>query len=597
MLTRIRIRNFKKLEDVDIELGNTTVLIGPNNSGKTSALQALALWETGLRQWNAKRQGKESPEKRPGVSINRLELIQIPSPNLIYLWSDLHTRDMKRKEDGKMDTKNIRMDVIVEGITNDKNWACGFEFDYTGEDVLMCRPIRKTGFENTPVKDSKFTDIPDEATAVKVAFLPPMSGLAAIEAKLEPGRINVLLGEGQTAQVLRNLCYPIFDKSKENSDWDKLTGQIKDMFGVTLEPPRYVTERGEIRMSYKEDRSEKVFDLSSSGRGLQQTLLLLAYIYANPGTVLLLDEPDAHLEILRQRQTYQLLTELAEEKGCQIIAASHSEVVLNEAADRDVVVAFVGKPHRIDDKGSQVLKALREIGFDQYYLAEETGWILYMEGSTDLSILKVFADILKFREAQKVLEKPFVKYVGNEPQDAIKHFWGLRYAKSDLVGIAIFDHLQKGLPENINASDSPLTALQWNRRELENYLCMEEVLIAYARQDVPDDLSGFELFDIAEKERNKERRIKAMRESIAEVTSALKTLKKPDPWSPDIKVTDDFLDPLFDTYFQNLGLPNMLRKTDYHVLARLVPKDKIDPEIIEKFKAIIDTAGKARRRV
>ena len=77
-----------------------------------------------------------------------------------------------------------------------------------------------------------------------------------------------------------------------------------------------------------EEKSGTRLDLSSSGRGLQQTLLILAYIYANPRTVLLLDEPDAHLEVLRQRQTYQLITDLAEEKGSQIIAASHSEVVM-----------------------------------------------------------------------------------------------------------------------------------------------------------------------------------------------------------------------------------------------------------------------------
>ena len=106
-------------------------------------------------------------------------------------------------------------------------------------------------------------------------------------------------------------------------------------------------------------------------------------MYANPGSVLLLDEPDAHLEILRQRQIYRLLTDVARASASQIIAASHSEVLLNEAADRDLVVAFVGPPHRIDDRGSQVLKALREIGFEQYYQAEQTGWVLYLEGSTD----------------------------------------------------------------------------------------------------------------------------------------------------------------------------------------------------------------------
>lgn len=581
MLTRIRVRNFKKLNDVDVELGKTVVLIGPNNSGKTSALQALALWDIGLRQWNAKREGRASPEKRPGVAVNRLELISVPTPSLNLLWSDLHTRDTKRI--GKTQrTKNIRIDVIVEGVTNDKNWSCGIEFDYSGEESLICRPLRKPEYENKPVKEAKFTDIPDEANEVKIAYLPPMSGLIATEPKLEPGRINVLLGEGQTAQVLRNLCYQISEKSKETTDWQNLTDQIKELFGVTLLPPQFIKERGEIRMAYKE-MSGKLFDISSSGRGLQQTLLLLAHIYANPNTVLLLDEPDAHLEVLRQRQTYQMLTELAEQKGSQIVAASHSEVVLNEAADRDVVIAFVGKPHRIDDRGSQVLKSLKEIGFDHYYLAEQTGWVLYLEGATDLSILKVFAAILDHRDAIDALAKPFVHYVQNQPGDVRKHFWGLKYAKSDLIGIAIFDRLEKPLPDDMGAA-----GLQWKKRELENYLCMEEVLLAYAKHDLTDDLFG---------SAEAGRRVNAMKESIAEIASALKTLKKLDLWSPDIKATDEFLDPLFDKYFEKLGLPNLIKKSDYHILAHLLTKENIDSEIVEKLDAIVEVARKAKPRV
>jgi len=79
MLTRIKIKNFKKLGNVDIELGKSVVLIGPNNSGKTAALQALALWDVGVRRWNEKR-GGTSPEKRPGVAINRRDLNSIPTP-------------------------------------------------------------------------------------------------------------------------------------------------------------------------------------------------------------------------------------------------------------------------------------------------------------------------------------------------------------------------------------------------------------------------------------------------------------------------------------------------------------------------------------
>ena len=55
---------------------------------------------------------------------------------------------------------------------------------------------------------------------------------------------------------------------------------------------------------------------------------------------------------------------------------------------------FSVAPHRIDDRGSQLLKSLKSIGFEQYYQAEQEGWVLYLEGSTDLAILQAFAEKL-----------------------------------------------------------------------------------------------------------------------------------------------------------------------------------------------------------
>jgi len=46
MLTKITIRNFKCFDEVVVDLASPVVFIGPNNSGKTTALQALALWES-----------------------------------------------------------------------------------------------------------------------------------------------------------------------------------------------------------------------------------------------------------------------------------------------------------------------------------------------------------------------------------------------------------------------------------------------------------------------------------------------------------------------------------------------------------------------
>src|SRR5712692_6510265 len=129
MLTRIRIRNFKRFDDVDIDLDKAVVLIGPNNSGKTTALQALALWDIGLRRWNEKRKGKSSPEKRPGVTVNRRDLFAIPVPAANLLWRDLHVRDVKREaENGKTQkTENVRVEIIVDGVINGGGWSCGLE--------------------------------------------------------------------------------------------------------------------------------------------------------------------------------------------------------------------------------------------------------------------------------------------------------------------------------------------------------------------------------------------------------------------------------------------------------------------------------------
>lgn len=363
MITNLHVKNFKGLKDIEIELGQVAVFIGPNNSGKTTALQALALWEIGLRKWLEKRSAKSTPDERPGVTINRRDLIAMPVPDSNLLWRDLHVRYIE-KQGGKPQTRNVRIEITVSGITGDQSWDCGFEFDYANQESFYCRPLRLEGNE----ADADRIPVPESAAKVGIAFLPPMSGLAATEDFLQSGAINVRIGEGRTAEVLRNLCWQI---SQDDSQWLSLSNRIQDLFGVSLNKPVYLEKRGQISMSYNERGIE--LDLVSAGRGLQQTLLLLAHLYANPNTVLLLDEPDAHLEILRQRQIYKLLTSTAQAQNCQIIAASHSEVILNEAADRDIVIAFVGKPHRIDDRGSHVLKSLKEIGFEQYYQAEQTG--------------------------------------------------------------------------------------------------------------------------------------------------------------------------------------------------------------------------------
>ena len=362
MLTSITIRNFKQFEAVTIDLDDVVVFVGPNDSGKTTALQALALWELGLRRWREHRGMVPADDmRRPGVSINRLDLYSAPVGHSNLLWRGLRTREANRRRVG---TANVCIEIIVQGVSkHGKEWTCGLEFDYANPESFYCRPLR------TAPDGSARMSVPAEAFDVQVAFLPPMSGLSSTEALLQPGTVNVLLGQGRTAEVLRNLCYDVF--ARHEDEWTKtLTPLMQQLFGAVILPPEYNPERGEITLRYRDARMPRMeLDISSSGRGFQQTLLLTAYMLLHPNSIILLDEPDAHLEILRQRQIYQAISEMATQRHSQLLIATHSEVVLNEAAGRHQVTAFVGTPHRMDGNRSQVFKALGEIGYEHYIQA------------------------------------------------------------------------------------------------------------------------------------------------------------------------------------------------------------------------------------
>jgi len=569
MLTKLIVKNFKMFTEAEIDLADRVVFVGPNNSGKTSALQAIALWDVGVKRWLERRGSENIPAERAGVTVGRQDLISIPVPSAKLLWRDLHVREVKRAG-GKPQTRNVRIEIGVEGVTGEKRWECRLEFDYANEESIYCRPPLGS--------DGRRMEVPAHLRDLRVAYLPPMSGLAAREDRLEIGSIRMRLGEGRTAEVLRNLCWQVLQGENGEQKWEQICSYIERLFGSRLNRPQYIAERGEITMSYR-TRSGTTLDISATGRGEQQTLLLLAYMAIHPGAVLLFDEPDAHLEILRQRQIYEVLSEQAERTNSQLIAASHSEVLLNEAARRDVVVAFVGKPHRIDDRGSQLLKALRDIGFEDYYQAENTGWVLYLEGSTDLAVLCTFAQRLN-HPAQSALERPFVHYVANQPPKAREHFYGLREAKPDLVGIAIYDRLEREPP-----ADPTLKQMMWSRRELENYLCQRETLLAYAEAEGRKQEGAL----FAQRWRQ------FMEEAIQEVEQALKTLGR-DPWGTDIKASEEFLEPLFKRFYEKLGLPNKMSKTNYHILAEFVPPEAVGPEILQKLDAIWETAQRATPR-
>ncbi len=563
MLTKLRVKNFKRLDDVEVEFGDVVVFIGPNNGGKTSALQALLLWNAGLSVWSSER--KADSVKRPGVTMPRLGLTQIPVGDAKHLWRNLKVRNVQRGLDSKQVTENILIDIVVDGETAGKAWSCGLEFDYANSESFYCRPMRL---------GTTRMDVPDLAKRETITLLPPLSGISTDEPEYQPGRVSVLLGEGRSGEVLRNLCLTVFEG--EPARWERVKKGVQDVFGIIMLDPKRDKARGVIHLNYRERAIE--YPITSGGSGFKQVLLLLAYLEGHPNSTVLLDEPDAHLEVLRQRQVYSLISEAARQSGNQIIIASHSEVVMQEAIDRDVLIGFVGKPRRMDDRGSQIGKALKNIRADDYYQAERKGCVIYLEGSTDLAILRGFAKILD-HAALKYLSDPFVFYVANQPMKVLDHFHGLRTAVSTLKSFSLFDRLDRPLPDGFEHQENHI----WNRREIENYLALPSVLLRYALSK-----KDMDLVEAAESLV----RIEAMKKAIGEVESALETLGEA-PWSPDTKVSDQVLDRIFKRYFEHMNLSNRMSKTDYHVLVDYMQPNEVDVEVIQVLDKIVRMGNSA----
>jgi hypothetical protein len=128
--------------------------------------------------------------------------------------------------------------------------------------------------------------------------------------------------------------------------------------------------------------------------------------------------------------------------------------------------------------------------------------------------------------------------------------------------------------------DGPLRELAWERREIENYLAIPEALLAYARstQELSLFASGAE---------------QVMGTCLRSLVLPLALDNPADPWWRTTKMSDDFLDRLFDLFVSKLGLPNLMRKNEYHQLARRVPPERIDPDVIHKLDEICQVAESA----
>ena len=546
MIHTIRIRGFKRFDEVEFRLPGHVVLAGPNNTGKTTVLQAIASWALALRRWRElndfnPRQGYvKVPISRPAFSA-------VPLRSFDFLWKDRRYQERIEIE--------LRHDA----------WSVTMEFTPDSTEQIYVRPAANASAETLRNLD------------LQAAYVPSMTGLGIDEPLFHMPKIEQLLGLGRPGEVLRNL---LAEASHDEKSWARIQESIKKLFGYELLPPD--TSTANILSEYRvAGTTRPQFDIASSGSGFQQVLMLLAFMNTRPGALLLLDEPDAHLHVILQDAIYHELRAAAARRRSQLIIATHSEVVINSVEPRELY-AVLEEPRRIADNAerSRLVSSLRVLSNADVMQACNARGILYVEDYTDINVLRAWAARLGHRAdrllSAEIMWKPMV-FQAQEGRQGIKaqdHFDALALIRDNLPGLLLLDGDAHGDIGDTPITGSGLQRLRWRRYEIESYLIHPDSLARFVAHEVGSGSAALHTEDLL--------------------------AHWQDSFPPPI-VREPLGDHVYlnNTKARTLLLPPLLNAaglhglpyTRYHeIAAQMLPKE-IHPEVVEKLDAICRAFG------
>ena len=470
-IDRVKVRYFKQFEDCVFDLSDHVILAGPNNSGKTTLLQAVAVWHLALQKWLAERGPSSKAKKRAGIPVTRSDFTALPLREMNLLWTD--TSVSLKKDDAEFEKPGFPrvMAITLECQAEGNRWDFTFEFRHQSREQIYVKP-----------SESNVDEVPDSVKDLRVVHVPPFSGIGAEETHYDRPYQDRLIGQGKAGDILRNLLLEIHQQD-DKTKWKTLCEEIEQIFRYRLLPPEYEGKPfilcdylPGVPKSKGRDGLHRL-DIASAGSGFHQVLLLLGFFYARPASILLLDEPDAHLHVILQKQIYDRLRRIAEDNSCQLIIATHSEVLIDNTSP-EMILSFYEEPHRLitDTERDQVREALKRLTSMDILLADRAPGALYLEGGTDFNLLKAWAGVLDHPLRKWFDETPFWhSNQGRNPQEARGHLFALRAVEPNMKGFLLLDGDNRNLPDREVAADG-LVVGRWNRYEAESYLLHPEAL-------------------------------------------------------------------------------------------------------------------------
>jgi hypothetical protein len=499
MISRVTFHRLKQFRDQVFDLhGGVSLLGGGNNAGKTTILHGLAIWEF-CRTAIEMERGPEmllSTWSGQGIGLGDDEFSPVNVPSLKHLWTNLRIGNEGEPDAGY--TLTIRCDWEREDVENRY-----LEFGLSlANDRLFVKPTK--------------SNLATDDRIPRLAYLPPFAGMTDREARTTGAIRRRRIGEGLAGAVLRNILLDLWEsnaaererlrggKSKiSDSDlaalrasdpWEILQQNLRETFAAELSVLPFRDEyhsyikvqvvKGTLgRFKLKRHPGYNPRDLMVEGSGFLQWLSVFALATDPELDLLLLDEPDAHLHSSLQGELLESLGRVAGATGKQMLVATHSTDILRNAAPNDILHVRHGHGSRYLTTETQKVGMLAGLGSDyapRVDRAKRTKRVLFVEGTSDLAVLKILAGRLELTWPER-----WVEWRTTQGQKERKHVYlALKEEIPELVAISLRDRddepAETVAPDLVDGASGAADFLprRWRRRYLESYLIWPPAIAA-----------------------------------------------------------------------------------------------------------------------
>jgi energy-coupling factor transporter ATP-binding protein EcfA2 len=448
MITSVIFDNFKILDKYSISISEFNILVGINNSGKSTILDAFRIL-FGVYRFASR--------------VNPT-IIDLPTGKKTFGWI----------------IPESSIPILLENVqTNFSDEPAIIKYRFGTEKYLILyfskdRPVMLTF--STPNKEPRTATEFRKEFGIKLAVIPTLGPFEIEEDIVDLSYLNRWSGSRRASRLFRNIWY------QDPADFQEFRTIVEQSWpGMSINPPEKLDVWDKkLTMFFMENRLSR--EICWAGFGFQVWLQLLTHIIKNKNAdFIIVDEPEIYLHPDLQHKILDLL----KNTNAKVIIATHSVEIINEAEPNEVLLIdpASNSAKRLSSvpslqKASELIGSNQNIHLTRLARGKK---ILFVEGK-DLKILDKLAKQSGFKE---LFEKnnltviPIEGFSQNERISATN--WTFSKIISEKIKLAgLFDRDYrcddevKEFIERLEKDASFIHVL--TRKEIENYLIVPRAI-------------------------------------------------------------------------------------------------------------------------